>query len=75
MNNVFLDRITDRKDLLKIEALNINKFLLENNLKQIEDIQSGLAGLHYSYYENPSIYDYILKNKPINETIIRESII
>ena len=42
----------------------------DENIKQIEDIQSGLAGLHYSYYENPSIYDYILKNKPINETII-----
>lgn len=42
MNNVFLDSITDRKDLLKIEALNINKFLLENNLKQIEDIQKFL---------------------------------
>ena len=39
MNNVFLDSITERKDLLKIEDLNINKFLLENNLKQIEDIQ------------------------------------
>ena len=42
MNNVFLDSITERKDLLKIEDLNINKFLLENNLKQIEDIQKFL---------------------------------
>lgn len=39
MNRGFLDNITDKKDLLKSEDLNINKFFLENNLKQIDEIQ------------------------------------
>lgn len=39
MNSAFLDSISDKKDLLKSDNQNINKFFLENNVKQIEEIQ------------------------------------
>ena len=42
MNTAFLENITDRKELLREDSGIINKFLLENNLKQIEDIQNFL---------------------------------
>lgn len=47
MNTAFLENITDRKELLRDDSGIINKFLLENNLKQIEDIQNFLMS------ENP----------------------
>lgn len=43
MNRVFLDNIIDRRELLKFDSDKINKFLLENNCKQIEDIQNFLV--------------------------------
>lgn len=39
MNTAFLENITEKKDLLKYEGEIINKFLLENNLNQIENLQ------------------------------------
>ena len=39
MNTAFLETITDRKELLRADCGIINKFLLENNLNQIEEIQ------------------------------------
>lgn len=43
MSAGFINGITDRKELLKNEKGSINQFLLENNISQIESIQSFLC--------------------------------